>query len=43
MYYTGPIAGAIEGGCDLGLWLGMGFTALAFPPLRMLELRVVGR
>ncbi|OJI97437.1 hypothetical protein ASPVEDRAFT_49445 [Aspergillus versicolor CBS 583.65] len=43
VYYTGPIAGAIGGGCDLGLWLAMGFTVLVFPPLRMLELRVVGR
>ncbi|KAL4755060.1 hypothetical protein BDW72DRAFT_200410 [Aspergillus terricola var. indicus] len=43
IYYTGPIAATIAGGCDLGLWLGCGFTAVAFPPLRMLELRVVGR
>ncbi|KAL4916207.1 hypothetical protein BDW62DRAFT_212086 [Aspergillus aurantiobrunneus] len=43
VYYTGPIAETIAGGCDLGIWLGLGFTALAFPPLRMLELRVVGR
>ncbi|KAL3480150.1 hypothetical protein BJX99DRAFT_267108 [Aspergillus californicus] len=43
VWYTGPIAGTIAGGCDLGIWLGLGFTALAFPPLRMLELRVVGR
>ncbi|KAE8376311.1 hypothetical protein BDV26DRAFT_282764 [Aspergillus bertholletiae] len=43
VYYTGPIGKAVNGGCDLGLWLGFGFTALAFPPLRMLELRVIGR
>ncbi|KAL5045830.1 hypothetical protein BDW71DRAFT_208088 [Aspergillus fruticulosus] len=43
VYYTGPIAQAIAGGCDLGLWLGCGFTAITFPPLRMVELRVVGR
>ncbi|OJJ38954.1 hypothetical protein ASPWEDRAFT_36657 [Aspergillus wentii DTO 134E9] len=43
VYYTGPIALTIAGGADLGLWLGAGFTALAFPPLRMLELWMVGR
>ncbi|KAL4936641.1 hypothetical protein BDV06DRAFT_216525 [Aspergillus oleicola] len=43
VYYTGPIAASIAGGCDLGIWLGMGFTALAFPPLRVLELSVNGR
>ncbi|KAB8074036.1 hypothetical protein BDV29DRAFT_191250 [Aspergillus leporis] len=43
VYYTGPIAKAVVGGCDLGIWLGFGFTALAFPPLRMLELRLIGR
>ncbi|KAF7589608.1 hypothetical protein BBP40_004022 [Aspergillus hancockii] len=43
VYYTGPIANAVVGGCDLGIWLGFGFTAVAFPPLRMLELRVIGR
>ncbi|KAB8238919.1 hypothetical protein ETB97_007611 [Aspergillus alliaceus] len=43
VYYTGPVANAVTGGCDLGIWLGFGFTALAFPPLRMLELRVISR
>ncbi|KAL2818990.1 hypothetical protein BDW59DRAFT_181816 [Aspergillus cavernicola] len=43
VYYTGPIAESIAGGCDLGLWLGLGFTALAFPPLRKLEFCMVGR
>ncbi|PLB43812.1 putative purine-cytosine permease [Aspergillus steynii IBT 23096] len=42
-YYTGPIAQTIEGGCDLGIWLGFGFAALAFPPLRLLELKIIGR
>ncbi|PWY89792.1 hypothetical protein BO70DRAFT_368470 [Aspergillus heteromorphus CBS 117.55] len=42
-YYIGPIARAIAGGCDLGIWLGMGFTALAFPPLRLLEIKLFGR
>ncbi|KAI9373084.1 hypothetical protein BJX61DRAFT_533479 [Aspergillus egyptiacus] len=43
VYYTGPIAEAIAGGCDLGIWLGIGFAAVAFPPLRVLELLAVGR
>ncbi|KAL4886563.1 hypothetical protein BJY04DRAFT_204794 [Aspergillus karnatakaensis] len=43
VYYTGPIAEAVAGGCDLGIWLGFGFTALVFPPLRKLELCVIGR
>ncbi|GKZ36519.1 hypothetical protein AbraIFM66950_007637 [Aspergillus brasiliensis] len=42
-YYTGPVSRAIPGGCDLGLWLGLGFTALVFPPFRMLELKLIGR
>ncbi|RAH48196.1 uncharacterized protein BO95DRAFT_429586 [Aspergillus brunneoviolaceus CBS 621.78] len=42
-YFTGPVAAAIAEGCDLGIWLGMGFTALAFPPLRLLEIRFIGR
>ncbi|KAJ5578081.1 uncharacterized protein N7459_007045 [Penicillium hispanicum] len=41
-YYTGIIAQA-AGDADLGLWLGAGFTAVAFPPLRMLERLFVGR
>ncbi|RDH38855.1 hypothetical protein BDQ94DRAFT_179774 [Aspergillus welwitschiae] len=42
-YYIGPVSRAIPGGCDLGIWLGLGFTALAFPPFRMLELKIIGR
>jgi hypothetical protein len=30
-------------GADLGLWLGAGFTAIFFPPLRALELKFIGR
>ena len=42
-YYTGPVAKAAPGNCELGVWLGAGFTAVAYPPLRMLELRFIGR
>ncbi|RAL10483.1 uncharacterized protein BO97DRAFT_349312 [Aspergillus homomorphus CBS 101889] len=42
-YFTGPVAATIAEGCDLGIWLGMGFAALAFPPLRLLEVRFIGR
>lgn len=42
-YYTGPVAKAVTGGCELGIWLGAGFTILAYPPLRMLELRFIDR
>lgn len=33
----------MTGGGDLGLLLGVGFTAASFPPLRALELRFMGR
>lgn len=42
-YYTGPVAKAVTGGCELGIWLGAGFTIIAYPPLRMLELRFIDR
>ncbi|KAJ5227935.1 hypothetical protein N7489_008643 [Penicillium chrysogenum] len=41
-YYIGPIA-QMANGADLGLWLGAGFTAIFFPPLRALELKFIGR
>ncbi|KAJ9201298.1 hypothetical protein DTO166G4_6017 [Paecilomyces variotii] len=43
VYFVGPIAKSIAGGADLGIWLGIGFTVFVYPPLRALELRVVGR
>ncbi|KAL4894007.1 permease for cytosine/purines, uracil, thiamine, allantoin-domain-containing protein [Aspergillus ambiguus] len=43
IYYTGPVAQLVGESCDLGIWLGMGFTGVVFPPLRILELKVVGR
>lgn len=41
-YFAGPIA-HLTGGADLGLWLGAGFTIVSFPPLRAIELSIVGR
>ncbi|KAF2732407.1 hypothetical protein EJ04DRAFT_513879 [Polyplosphaeria fusca] len=44
VWYVGPIAKLVgETGADIGMWVGCGFALLAFPPLRALELRVVGR
>lgn len=43
-YYTGPVAMAVgTTPADLGIWVGMSFTLLTFPPLRFLELKFVGR
>ncbi|KAJ5917399.1 hypothetical protein N7466_010953 [Penicillium verhagenii] len=41
-YYSGVLA-QVTGGSDLGLWVGAGFTAVAFPPLRVLEKWYIGR
>lgn len=30
-------------GADMGLYLGMGFAGVSFPPLRYLEKKFVGR
>jgi len=38
VYFVGPLALA-SGGADVGMWVGCGFTLIAFPPLRWLELR----
>lgn len=46
IWYTGPLAvlaGASAGGCDVGVWVGCGFALVSFPPLRWLELRIIGR
>jgi len=44
VYFVGPVAQLIgEDGGDLGIWVGCGFTLLVYPPLRLLELRLVGR
>jgi NCS1 nucleoside transporter family len=40
VYYRGPIADKVgEYGADLGMWLSFGFTAIAYPGLRYLELK----
>ena len=41
-WYTGPLAKK-AGLSDIGLWLGCGFAIVAFPPMRWLELRWVGK
>lgn len=44
VWYTGPVAKLVGGGgADIGIWLGMSFALLTFPPLRYLELRQIGR
>lgn len=43
-WYVGSIARMVgRDGADLGLWVGIGFTLLTYPPLRALELRRFGR
>jgi purine-cytosine permease-like protein len=44
VWYVGPIAKLLsESGGDLGIWVGSGITLILYPPLRMLELKYVGR
>ncbi|KAF6234092.1 hypothetical protein HO173_007511 [Letharia columbiana] len=44
VWYIGPVAKLVGGiGADVGIWLGMGFALLTFPPLRYLELRTFGK
>ncbi|KAF2118154.1 hypothetical protein BDV96DRAFT_684826 [Lophiotrema nucula] len=44
VWYVGPIAKLVaDMGADVGLWVGCGFALVAFPPLRFLELKVIGR
>jgi purine-cytosine permease-like protein len=44
VYYVGPIATLVgEYGADLGIWVGCGFALITYPPLRLLELKFVGR
>ena len=43
-WWTGPVAAKVGGhGGDLGIWLGIAFTLVSFPPLRYLEMKMVGR
>jgi purine-cytosine permease-like protein len=44
VYFVGPIAVLVgAAGADLGIWVGCGFALVTYPPLRMLELKIVGR
>ncbi|KAK3695706.1 permease for cytosine/purines, uracil, thiamine, allantoin-domain-containing protein [Podospora appendiculata] len=42
VWYVGPLA-ELAGFADVGVWVGCGFALVTFPPLRYLELRVIGR
>lgn len=43
-WWQGPVALKIgDYGGDVGIWLSIAFAGLVFPPLRSVELRVVGR
>ncbi|KAK5693826.1 Vitamin B6 transporter [Elasticomyces elasticus] len=42
-YFAGPLAKSAPGNCELGIWLGAGFTAVVYPPLRFLETRIIRR
>jgi purine-cytosine permease-like protein len=42
VWYVGPLAEK-AGFSDIGLWLGCGFAIIAYPPMRWLELKVIGR
>ena len=42
VWYVGPLA-KLAGDSDVGVWIGSGFALVSFPPLRWLELRLVGR
>jgi purine-cytosine permease-like protein len=40
IWYVGPIGKMVgEFGTDLGIWIGVGFAMVVFPPLRYLELK----
>ncbi|KAF8858589.1 hypothetical protein BDZ45DRAFT_673864 [Acephala macrosclerotiorum] len=44
IWYVGPIAKMVgEYGTDLGIWVGVSWAMIVFPPLRWLELKKVGR
>jgi purine-cytosine permease-like protein len=43
-YYVGPVAVLVsDNGADLGIWVGCAFSFMTYLPLRMLELKYVGR
>ncbi|KAJ5131012.1 Permease cytosine/purine uracil thiamine allantoin [Penicillium bovifimosum] len=44
VWYIGPIAKLVgDYGADMGVYVGFGWGAIAYPPLRYLELRFIGR
>lgn len=44
VYYVGPVAKMVgKDGADLGIWVGCGFSLVAYPLLRVLELKTLGR
>ena len=43
-WWTGPLARKLgDNGGDLGIWLGIAFAGVTYPPLRWLELKQIGR
>lgn len=42
VWYVGPLAQK-AGFSDIGLWLGCGFAIVSYPPMRWLELKLIGR
>lgn len=43
-WYAGPVAKHVGGyGGDIGTWIAIAFTCVTFPPMRWLELKLVGR
>ena len=44
VWYQGPVGSKIGGyGGDIGAWLAIAFTCIAYPPLRYLEMKRFGR
>ncbi|KAH8810752.1 vitamin B6 transporter [Xylogone sp. PMI_703] len=44
IWYVGPIAKMVgEYGADLGIWVGVSWAMIVYPPLRYLELKKIGR
>ncbi|KAE8355422.1 hypothetical protein BDV28DRAFT_163055 [Aspergillus coremiiformis] len=44
IWYVGPIAQLVgDAGTDLGIWVGVGWAMIVYPPLRFLELKMFSR
>lgn len=41
-WYVGPLAEKV-GGSDIGFWLASAFTLVTYPPMRFVELKMIGR